>query len=1093
MLNSEDQLYHLRLKLIEESHELFQSRNQSEFLKEAADVLEVLQAMAQHYSVNWSAVEAEQRFRNQTRGGFSKGIFLHTVVDKDTLHDHPSDKTILTPRVITRTSSPSLLEILTQELGNSESCRFASAFCTRSMVNLLVRPIERFLEEGGQLSLLTSVMNNFNNPDDLLHLQHELPGCQIRVFYPEFNVRGNKFFNKPPSFHLKCFLFRKRDGHHALIVGSSNLTLGGLLKNEEWNFYSNSEVNLSFSQGKTDTVYESAEQQFDTYWNQDSVELTPDFIELYRHQWQQANTQKPFFMEPLEPPPQAPLAPRPSQQKALDALEENRRTGLKKSAVIAATGLGKTHLAAFDFKRSGMKKMLFIVHRETVLRQAMEVFRQVLENPEFGKILAGQLAEGERESCYSPETSVFAMIQTLSRPEVLQRFKNDHFDYIVIDEFHHAAADTYQKVLYHFSPRFFLGITATPERMDGRDVLKFCDYNIAYEARLFEAIDQGWLTLFQYFAIHDETDYSQIRWTGMGYDENELEKNLNQDTRVNLIARNLKRFLPSTGKIKALAFCATRGHARYMTHQFNRLGIHAECLLGEDSEESRSLVIQRIQDESNPLKVICSVDILGEGVDIPAISHVLMLRPTLSFTVFLQQLGRGLRKQASKEFLVVLDFVGNYRNSYIAPLVLRGYSSYEEFRGKESQDLSYKLPEGCFVDVDTQVSRIWDQEIRRILTPRNRKEMLLESYSKMRDFLGYSPTLLDFLSNPEACEPQAFLKFFGNWLKVKEACRDLAPEESKWMNTPAEKFLEHLEKELNPNRSYKMVVLLALLEDQSGITEWSVDWIAPRFLAYYLENPKHLSDCTPLAKAKNPANVLISEINTLLKNKPLHFLSNSEDDFFIFDKRSGYFALKPEIHGYWHEKNFRVRVHERVSYALALYFNRKIPPIVLDEPSSESKVVQMTASKKTSSKTTVPFFSTMKMAAGKFRESMQEFDHELISVSDPSEKLSPERHFVVRIEGDSMDGGKNPVHNGDLVLLERLDATRAGSLTAERAIAVEYRDFTGETAYALKQIKKRSTGEYYLHSWNSQYPDSPVDPETLFPIARFIQIIKEEL
>ncbi len=225
---------------------------------------------------------------------------------------------------------------------------------------------------------------------------------------------------------------------------------------------------------------------------------------------------------------------------------------------------------------------------------------------------------------------------------------------------------------------FCLALRRLPERMDGRDVLRLCDYNIAYEARLFDAIDQGWLVPFQYFAIHDETDYSAIRWTGMDYDEKELERSLSTDTRAEIIVRNLKQFLPATGKIKALAaFCEPRPCSGTW-RQFNRRGFVAECLLGDSSEEARARAIEKFKDEDDPLQVICSVDIFGEGVDIPPTSHVLLLRPTSSFTVFLQQLGRGLRP-ARQGDLVALDFVGN---SPSRSLALRGCTSLEDFQRK---------------------------------------------------------------------------------------------------------------------------------------------------------------------------------------------------------------------------------------------------------------------------------------------------------------------------------------------------------------------------------------------------------------------------
>ncbi len=1091
-LSRTDVANHLRLKLLEEVHELFLSKDRDGFLRETADVVEVLSALASEYDVTWEEIEDRRHELVTQKGGFGEGVFLHAVYDGPALEASESVDSV-TPCLLVSGSSPSLRDVLRRELDNSRTCKIATAFCTRAMLNLLSRPFEDFLARGGQLFLLTSVMNNFNNPDDLLHLRNELPACNLRVYYPG-NGHGPERFAAPPSpFHLKCFLFEKLDGRNSLIVGSSNLTGGGLARNEEWNLYSNSEVNLPFPPGAVRTIYDTAEERFDCYWEHDSVDITDALVSAYRPRWERTRTAGEALREQIESTQDSPPHPRPAQKTALEALAAHRRLGTRKCAVIAATGLGKTHLAGFDFRQSDMQNLLFVAHRERILRDARDVFRGVLRDPAFGVMLSGQSDEAERHSAMRGGSSVFAMIQTLSRRKVLERFARQHFDYIVVDEFHHGEAATYRAVLEHFQPRFLLGLTATPERMDGRDVLRLCDYNIAYEARVFEAIDQGWLVPFQYFAVHDPTDYSQIRWTGIGYDEEELEVHLSTDTRAELITRNIKRFLPASGKVKALAFCANRGHARYMTGQFNRRGLVAACLLGDSSDDARAKAIQKLQDEADPLQVICSVDIFGEGVDIPAVSHVLLLRPTLSFTVFLQQLGRGLRKAAGKEYLVALDFVGNFRNSYIVPLVFRGCASPQDAREK-GKDAELHLPAGCAIDVDAQVKRIWDDEIRRTLAPRNRRELLRQTYAQMRKDLGRVPTLLDFIANPDACDPHAFVKHYKNWLRAKEDAGDLNEHERQLVGTTAEGFLQHVEKELNAVRSYKMVVLLVLLKSESTATKWNVDWIADGFRRHYLDNLVLLPDCSPLANASNPEDVPLSKIRSLLKSMPLRYLSNTEGDYFIFDRESGVFSLKPEVCVFWKDSRFRNLLNERVLYALARYFNSK--GIDLTKYGFDIDTYRRTedASCKVRTgepKTTLPFYPTLQVAAGVFREGASEYENLTRDVSDPQQRFYPDRHFVAPVHGDSMDGGQTPIHDRELVILERFDATRAGSLTSERALAVEFHDDFGDTSYALKQIVKDAAGTYWLHSWNKKYKDKRIDPDNTFPFARYVCTLRE--
>jgi len=1089
-----DRRYHLCLKLLEEAHATFRTCVEAgRFVEVAADLLEVLRALASELGVRWEDVEAQRIAREGDLGGFSRGVFLEWVHDGQ----HVSESENLppgTPCLLTRGSSPSLLDVLRRELTTSRHCRIASAFCTRGMLNQLVRPFESFLERGGRLQILTSVMNNFNNPDDLVHLCRHLSKCEVRVYYPGQGDTDDRFAQPPPPFHLKSFLFDKLDDRHSLIVGSSNLTAAGLQGNEEWNLFSNSEVNLAFNLNDSQTIYETARSKFDRHWADESVQITESFLESYRPRWERTQAARKLVSDQLGGLYSECTGPRPAQQEAMHQLAIRRRLDIRKAVIIGATGLGKTHLAAFDFKQSGLENVLFIVHRENILHEARKVFRQVLDDQDLGVILSGRTKSAEREAARQPGTSVFAMIQTLCRPEVLSRFSSYHFSYIVVDEFHHSEAASYQSVLEHFDPNFFLGLTATPERMDGRDVLRFCDYNVAYEARLFDAIEQGWLVPFQYFAVHDETDYSRIRWTGIGYDEAELERGLSTDTRAELIVRNLRKFLPAAGKIKALAFCATKGHAQFMAREFSRHGVPAQCLLGESSEETRTGAIRRLQDEDDPLQVICSVDILAEGVDIPGVSHVLMLRPTMSFTVFLQQLGRGLRRVEGKEYLVALDFVGNHRNSYVAPLVLRGCSSLDEYKQQKGNVQEFRVPACCTVDVDKQVERIWNNEIRRVLAPRNRRELLKLTYEQMRRDLERPPSLLDFLANPDACDPHAFVKAYGNWLRTKEEMGDLTNYEAHLLDTTGEALLQHVEKELSPVRSYKMVVLKILLDDSLERTQWRVEWIAQKFVEHYLTNLEQLADCSVLARADAPQSVPLAKIIGLLKWMPLNYLSNTTADFFTFDRGSGVFALKPEVVSFWRDLRFRELLKERVTYALIRYFMGKgidLSEYGFDPDGFRCQEEMEQTAPPPVVVTSLPFYPTLRIAAGAFRERAGEYDADYLDVPNPRQRFRSDRHFVAKIDGDSMNGGITPILDGDLVVLERIDSTRAGSLTAERAIAVEFRDPTGDTAYALKNIRKDSRGQYWLHSWNRTYDDVPVDPETMVPFARLIAKVGE--
>ncbi|PKL44505.1 MAG: restriction endonuclease subunit R [Candidatus Riflebacteria bacterium HGW-Riflebacteria-2] len=1093
-LESGELEYFLRLKLLEEAYELFKAKDSPEFAKEAADVFEVIQALAGCYNVPLAQIEETRQKRAESRGAFADRLYLHAVYSKDEqIPEHESETgCLLNPFVVSTSSSPALLEVIKQELAESTECQIASAFLTRGMINLLKRPLEEFLARGGSLQLLTSTMNDFNNPEDLLHIQNLHSGLQLKVFYPAIDDRVDRFSQVPPAFHLKCFLFKKADDRNSLIIGSSNMTGGGLRDNEEWNFFSNSEVNLPFNREDDRTIFQVAHENYLKYWHQDAIEISGEFLEYYRNRYEKSRQIRSRLLKELAVERTTMRCPKPrqSQLEALEQLAERRSNGVQRTAVIAATGLGKTHLAAFDFAQSGLKNVLFLVHRENILTSARETFREVLEQPEFGELFTGNISASAKKRIASSEQSVFAMVQTLSRSATLGMFAKDRFEYIVFDEFHHSEASTYKKILEHFECEFFLGLTATPERMDGRDVLRLCDYDIAYEARLFNAIDQRWLAPFQYFAIYDPTDYGKIRWTGVGYDEQQLEKALSSDTRTEIIVGNLLAYLPSSGKIKALAFCSNIGHAQYMTEAFNRSGIDAACLTGDSSEIERVAVIDRLQSENDSLKVICSVDILGEGVDIPAVSHVLLLRPTESPTVILQQLGRGLRLTRDKEYLVVLDFVGNYRNSYVIPMIMTGEYSVSTDRPLRVPP-HFRLPVGCSVDADLRVQRIWEEDIKRTFSPRRRDEFLLDAYKRMKEKLGSSPTLLDFLANPEAAHPKDFVKVFNNWLRVKERAEDLSDYEKTLLNSPGEKFLQHLEKELSPSKSYKMVVLKVLLADSQKRTNWPVSWLAEGFKNYYLTHPAQMHDCSLLEGEENPFSVAVSRFARLLRDMPLKHLSNLPEDYFIFDRSNLSFILKPEVVNYWLRPEFRVLIIERVEYALALYFHRKTS-LNKQRNAGNAQIIaevgNLEAEK--ADQIVLPFFSDLKMAAGALDQmNSSETASESISVRQ-SGNLSADRHFVVKISGNSMDGGKNPIQDGSLVILEKITPDRGGS-TAGKIVAVKYNNEFGDTAYALKKIKKTSDGSYYLVSNNRKYPEVKIDPGKLFPFARFISIVSQ--
>jgi len=336
------------------------------------------------------------------------------------------------------------------------------------MLNLFVDPFLSFSASGGRLRLLTSVMNNFNNLEDLEQFCAIVPNMELRIFYPPGSRNRPDFSVAPPPFHLKCYLFEKESGDHSLLIGSSNLTGGGMLNNYEWNYFSNSEVNLPLDRIRSS--FEKALSEYNHYWSLDSIPVSPEFLEIYRPRWERTRALRRSTAQTIQAMVESNVEPRPVQQDALRSLADKHKAGVGGTAVIAATGMGKTHLAAFDFRDSGFKNVLFIAHRENILLKAREVFRKVVGKNTFGKLLSGSNQSDPLDIALQQGSSLFAMVQSLSKKDNLESFHRQFFDYVVIDEFHHSEAGSYRRILERFSPQFPLGFPANPRRMDGRDL-----------------------------------------------------------------------------------------------------------------------------------------------------------------------------------------------------------------------------------------------------------------------------------------------------------------------------------------------------------------------------------------------------------------------------------------------------------------------------------------------------------------------------------------------------------------------------------------------------------------------------------------------
>jgi len=611
------------------------------------------------------------------------------------------------------------------------------------------------------------------------------------------------------------------------------------------------------------------------------------------------------------------IQPNEVQQEAIRELKTLRENGAEKALVVAATGTGKTYLSAFDFGDSEFSNFLFIAHRHKILEQTKASFEKILNKPLNNSILSSHTNyDFNNDHC-------FAMVQSLSNDNNLQEFGKKQFDYIIIDEFHHSAGSTYKKILNYFKPKFLLGLTATPERMDNIDIYELCDDNIAYEIRLPEAIDRDFLVPFQYFAIKDPVDYDKIKWNGYDYDEKELEKELSDDTRTEILYNNLTKYLPSYGKIKALIFCSNIGHATYTANELsNKYGFETASITGFDSDDNRRKTINRLIDENDSLKAICAVDVFNEGIDIPEITHVVMLRPTLSVSRYTQQLGRGLRKTSNKDYVTVLDFIGNYKKAYVAPLVLNGLTSVEYIKQYPNKKLNLdsNLPSKCFVNADIELKKIWSESFRQIFSA-NKEERLKILYFDIRNSLNEdkSPCLMDFY---HVTNPDIFIKYFRNWLSCKKTMNDLSDAEQNFMGSEYESFLTHLEKQLSPQKSYKMIVLKILLS--IGGKSWDIDELAEMFKDYYVNDKILLKDFSLLASSKKPESVSTNRVKSHLLQNPLKYLSNTDNDYFILDTSENTFSVKDKISKAFIDNDMRKFIEDRVEYQLRTYIENRL-------------------------------------------------------------------------------------------------------------------------------------------------------------------------
>lgn len=623
-------------------------------------------------------------------------------------------------------SNEKVLSTILEELRTCNSFFLSVAFITTGGVASIIGTLLDLEEKGVKGKILVSEYLNFTEPEALRKLL-QLKNVELKIA-------------RDSDFHSKGFLFT-HSSYYSIIIGSSNLTQGALTKNKEWN--------LKVTAHKDSELFKNTLAEFNNVFSS-SFPVDEDYLSKYSFIH---NTEKKLrrglrkeLLGKINTPK---IAPNKMQQEALNNLVHLRNSGKNKALLVSATGTGKTYLSAFDVLEFKPKRLLFLVHRKNIAQKAMETFQSILdENISMNLYTSNNNTKAEY---------IFSTIQTFSREEHLTSFKPENFDYIIIDETHRASASSYQKILNYFNPKFLLGMTATPERTDGLDVFALFDYNIAYEIRLHDALAQEMLVPFHYFGISD------IEINGELVDENTTIQDLNRSERVNHIIENIGKFGTDDGIIRGLVFCSKNEESTFLSNEFNQRGYKTIALSGNSSEDERSRAIDLLETDDLEIKLdyIFSVDIFNEGIDIPRLNQVVMLRPTQSAIIFVQQLGRGLRKREGKSYLTVIDFIGNYQNNFLVPIALFGDKSYS----KENLRKLVNRPEKAIYGSSTiHFSRIIKEKIFHSIDTGKlqEKRKLVEEYKLLKGKIGRIPTMMDFLNHGER-DPFQYIQNYDSY------------------------------------------------------------------------------------------------------------------------------------------------------------------------------------------------------------------------------------------------------------------------------------------------------------------------------------------
>jgi len=744
-------------------------------------------------------------------------------------------------------------EIILEKLSQSEKVTIVVSFFFVSGLKLILNGLNSF-EDKSKITIITSNYLKSTQPE-ALEILLKLKNSGAKVFLYDSLSSGK-------SFHIKSYGFKLFESKYSLIVGSSNMSLTALREGNELNMEDNSA-----------SSYESFENLILNITKDPNTKaLSQDLIEEYKSVYEEGENifiKNTDYIEEIRPI--SFKEPNSVQKDALEILEANREEGVKRGLVVMATGLGKTILSVLDIAKFKAKKILFVAHREEILKQSAETFKKFIPDRTYGFY---QSSVKDLQADY-----LFASIMTIGKKSELEKFDKKEFDYIVVDEFHHAGAKSYRNLLEYFDPKFFLGLTATPNRSDNVDVLQFLNNNLIYRKDLIDGVNLEILSKFDYHGINDKyVDYTKITWRGKKFDELELENNLNTEKRAEYIFDNWQ----SLKQTRTLAFCSSIKHSDFMAAYFNSKGIKSLSMHSK-SDVSRTDSIEKLRNRE--IEVLFSVDLFNEGVDIPAVDTILMIRPTESKIIFLQQFGRGLRKAEGKEKVVVVDFIGNHKSFLEKPSALFGfdlnYNNIREFIRDYNQN-KLETPKGSRVLYDTESIKFMEKlsQINQDFTAQ---------YQEYKQNNGERPTASEFYQFIDKLSQVRTQ--FSSWFSFVHKMGDLDEGQSQAFELN-KNFLMELEK-TKMTKSFKMIVLDILCKN--NFKPIDIDELCKKSFNYLKETTNLWNELSPEFKTENLSQDLYPKWKKYWNENPIKALTETSNKYFELKENKIFTKINKDI------------------------------------------------------------------------------------------------------------------------------------------------------------------------------------------------------